>query len=485
MGADIGVTGLAVMGANLARNLARNGFRVALHNRTVAKTDALINSYGSEGEFVRTETLAELVGALERPRRVLIMVKAGGPVDAVIDELTPLLDAGDIIIDAGNSFYEETRRREADLRQKGLHFVGVGVSGGEEGALNGPSIMPGGSEESYQSLGPMLEKIAAKYNGEPCCAWVGTDGAGHYVKMVHNGIEYADMQVIGEAYDLMRSLAGIEPAQQAKVFREWNTTDLASYLIEITSEVLEQEDELTGRPLVDVIVDAAGQKGTGRWTAISGLEVGSAVTTIAESVFARSISSQRALRKITRDVFPAGVNQAVSAQEFYGTKESQQDFVEDIRKALYASKLVSYAQGFDMLTAAGAEYGWSLDMRTIASLWRAGCIIRADLLDTIMRAYETEGETPANLLLAPEFTEAISECLPAWRRVVAAAATYGVPAPVFSSSLAYYDALRADRLPAALTQGLRDYFGAHTYQRIDKPGTFHTRWSEDRTETEV
>ncbi|GFZ80148.1 NADP-dependent phosphogluconate dehydrogenase [Nesterenkonia alkaliphila] len=485
MGADIGVTGLAVMGANLARNLARNGFRVALHNRTVAKTDALINSYGSEGEFVRTETLAELVESLERPRRVLIMVKAGGPVDAVIDELTPLLDAGDIIIDAGNSFYEETRRREADLRQKGLHFVGVGVSGGEEGALNGPSIMPGGSQESYQSLGPMLEKIAASYNGEPCCAWVGTDGAGHYVKMVHNGIEYADMQVIGEAYDLMRSLAGIEPAQQAKVFREWNTTDLASYLIEITSEVLEQEDELTGRPLVDVIVDAAGQKGTGRWTAISGLEVGSAVTTIAESVFARSISSQRELRKITRDVFPAGVNQAVSAQEFYGTKESQQDFVEDIRKALYASKLVSYAQGFDMLTAAGAEYGWSLDMRTIASLWRAGCIIRADLLDTIMRAYETEGETPANLLLAPEFTEAISECLPAWRRVVAAAATYGVPAPVFSSSLAYYDSLRADRLPAALTQGLRDYFGAHTYQRIDKPGTFHTRWSEDRTETEV
>ncbi|GAA4833639.1 NADP-dependent phosphogluconate dehydrogenase [Garicola koreensis] len=486
MGADIGVTGLAVMGANLARNLARNGYTVALHNRTVARTDALINSYSAEGAFVRTESLTQLVEALEPPRRVLVMVKAGAPVDAVIDELVPLLDAGDIVIDAGNSFYEETRRREEALRQKGLHFVGVGVSGGEEGALHGPSIMPGGSAESYQTLGPMLESIAAEYHGEPCCAWVGTDGAGHYVKMVHNGIEYADMQVIGEAYDLMRSLAGLEPGQQAQVFRDWNTTDLASYLIEISSEVLEQEDELTGRPLVDVITDSAGQKGTGRWTAISGLEVGSPVSTIAESVFARSISSQRTLRQQAQQVFTAGVSTSVAATDLYASEDAQQDFVEDVRKALYASKLVSYAQGFDMLTAAGEEYGWDLDMRTIASLWRAGCIIRADLLDTIMKAYEAPaGQRPANLLFAEEFTEAINECLPAWRRVVAAAATYGVPAPVFSSSLAYYDALRAERLPASLTQGLRDYFGAHTYQRIDKPGTFHTRWSEDRSETEV
>lgn len=485
MGADIGVTGLAVMGANLARNLARNGYTVALHNRTVAKTDALISSYSSEGNFVRTESLAQLVESLERPRRVLIMVKAGAPVDAVIEDLIPLLDEGDIVIDAGNSFYAETRRREASLREHGLHFVGVGVSGGEEGALNGPSIMPGGSKESYQTLGPMLEKISAQYHGQPCCAWIGTDGAGHYVKMVHNGIEYADMQVIGESYDLMRSLAGLEPAEQAKVFREWNTTDLSSYLIGITSEVLEQEDEVTGQPLVDVIVDAAGQKGTGLWTAVSGLEVGSPVSTIAESVFARSISSKLQLRKTTNEVFPAGINEAVTADELYGAGDARQDFVEDIRKALYASKLVSYAQGFDMLTAAGAEYGWDLDMRTIASLWRAGCIIRADLLDTIMRAYEKDDEQPANLLLAEEFTEAINECLPAWRRVVAAAATYGVPAPVFSSSLAYYDALRRDRLPAALTQGLRDYFGAHTYQRVDKPGSFHTRWSADRTETQV
>ena len=484
MSAHIGVTGLAVMGANLARNLARNGYTVALHNRSAAKTDALLEAHGEEGEFVRTETLTELVESLERPRRVLIMVKAGAPVDGVIDQLVPLLDQGDIVIDAGNSFYEETRRREEALREKGLHFVGVGVSGGEEGALNGPSIMPGGSQESYQTLGPMLEKISAKYHGEACCAWVGTDGAGHYVKMVHNGIEYADMQVIGEAYDLMRSLAGLEPAAQAEVFREWNTTDLASYLIEITAEVLEQEDELTGRPLVDVVVDSAGQKGTGRWTAISGLEVGSPVTAIAESVFARSISSQRELRTITNDAFSSGIDENAPEAGYEG--EGRTEFVEDVRKALYASKLVAYAQGLDMLIAAGEEFGWDLDLKSIASLWRAGCIIRADLLDTIMKAYDVEqDQRPANLLLAEEFNEAINECLPAWRRVVAAAATHGVPAPVFSSSLAYYDSLRRDRLPAALTQGLRDYFGAHTYQRIDKEGTHHTLWSGDRTEVEA
>ena len=477
MTADIGVTGLAVMGANLARNLARNGYTVALHNRSVARTDALLEAHGGEGQFVRTETLSDLVESLERPRRVLIMVKAGAPVDAVINDLVPLLDEGDIVIDAGNSFYEETRRREETLREKGLHFVGVGVSGGEEGALNGPSIMPGGSQESYRTLGPMLEKIAADYHGEPCCAWVGTDGAGHYVKMVHNGIEYADMQVIGEAYDLMRSLAEIEPADQAKVFREWNTTDLASYLVEITSEVLEQEDELTGRPLVDVIVDSAGQKGTGRWTAISGLEVGSPVTAIAESVFARSISAQRELRAETNAAFGIGIDENAPRPEF------GPDFVEDVRKALYASKLVAYAQGLDMLDAAGQEYGWDLDLKSIASLWRAGCIIRADLLDTIMKAYDVGADQrPKNLLLDSEFTEALNECLPAWRRVVAAAASNGVPAPVFASSLAYYDSLRRERLPAALTQGLRDYFGAHTYQRVDREGTFHTLWSGDRTE---
>ena len=489
--ADIGVTGLAVMGANLARNFARHGYTVALHNRSRAKTDALVAEHGHEGSFVATETLEELVGSLASPRRVLIMVKAGAPVDAVIDQLVPLLDEGDIVIDAGNSHYEDTRRREAALAEKGLHFVGVGVSGGEEGALNGPAIMPGGPEESYAALGPLLEDIAASYDGEPCCAWIGTDGAGHYVKMVHNGIEYADMQVIGEAFDLLRRVAGIEPAEQAQVFDAWNQTELASYLIEITAEVLQQVDAATGAPLVDVIVDEAGQKGTGRWTAISGLDVGSPVAAIAESVFARSLSAQTEVRATAREVLAAGVESAPAV-----SPQDRDAFVEDVRQALFASKLVAYAQGLDMLSAAAIEYGWALDLGTIASLWRDGCIIRADLLDVIMKAFggrdtsrhpepgtRAEGQ-PLNLLFAPEFAQAMAEALPAWRRVVGAAVAAGVPVPVFSSALAYYDGLRADRLPAALIQGQRDFFGAHTYRRTDRDGSFHTLWSGDRTEVD-
>ena len=489
--ADIGVTGLAVMGANLARNFARRGHTVALHNRSRARTDALVAEHGHEGTFIATETLEELVASLAVPRRVLIMVKAGAPVDGVIDQLVPLLEPGDIVIDAGNSHYEDTRRREAALAERGLHFVGVGVSGGEEGALNGPAIMPGGPKESYEALGPLLESIAARYDDEPCCAWIGTDGAGHYVKMVHNGIEYADMQVIGEAYDLLRRVAGVEPAEQAEVFSAWNQTDLASYLIEITAEVLQQVDPATGQPLVDVIVDEAGQKGTGRWTAISGLDVGAPVAAIAESVFARSLSSQTEVRAQARQTLASGVDQApaVAAQD-------RDAFIEDVRQALFASKLVAYAQGLDMLTAAAQEYGWSLDLGTIASLWRDGCIIRADLLDVIMQAFggrdterhpepgtRAEGQ-PANLLFAPQFTQAIAEALPAWRRVVATAVAAGVPVPVFSSALAYYDGLRADRLPAALIQGQRDFFGAHTYRRTDRDGSFHTLWSGDRTEVD-
>ncbi|MCU1564777.1 MAG: 6-phosphogluconate dehydrogenase (decarboxylating), partial [Arthrobacter sp.] len=400
MSAHIGVTGLAVMGANLARNLARNGFTVALHNRSVEKTDALLEKYGHEGDFVRTETLQELVDSLEKPRRVLIMVKAGKPVDSVIEQLEPLLEPGDIIIDAGNSHFEDTRRREAALAAKDLHFVGVGVSGGEEGALNGPSIMPGGSRESYDVLGPMLEKIAAHVDGQPCCAWIGTDGAGHFVKMVHNGIEYADMQVIGEAYDLLRSGAGIEPAEQAKIFEEWNKGELASFLIEITAEVLGHVDAKTGKPFVDVVVDAAGQKGTGRWTVISALELGSPTSGIAESVFARALSSQAEQRQLAQELL-AGGEAAVEVPE---------GFVEDVRQALYASKLVSYAQGLDMLTSAAKEYGWDLKLDQIASLWRGGCIIRAELLKDITEAYAT-AEKPANLLLAPAFTKAIAEVL--------------------------------------------------------------------------
>ncbi|UTM47413.1 NADP-dependent phosphogluconate dehydrogenase [Glutamicibacter mysorens] len=472
MPAQIGVTGLAVMGANLARNFARNGYTVALHNRSVGKTDALLEAHGDEGDFIRTESLEELVANLETPRRVLIMVKAGSPVDSVIDQLVPLLEEGDVVIDAGNSHYTDTRRREASLAEKGLHFVGIGVSGGEEGALLGPSIMPGGSAESYKSLGPMLEKISAKADdGAPCCAWISTDGAGHFVKMVHNGIEYADMQVIGEAYDLMRNAAGIEPAKQAEIFNEWNQGELSSFLIEITAEVLGHVDASTGKPLVDVIQDSAGQKGTGRWTVQSGLDMGSPVSAIAESVFARSLSSQRDIRAVGQQVL-TGETAEVALPE---------NFVEDVRQALFASKLVSYAQGIDMLTSAAGEYNWELKLDEIAGLWREGCIIRAALLKDITAAYSA-GEKPSNLLFAPAFAEAINKAVPAWRRVVSIAVQLGIPAPVFSSSLAYYDGLRRDRLPAALTQGLRDYFGAHTYRRTDKEGTFHTQWSGDRTE---
>ncbi|WP_344879332.1 NADP-dependent phosphogluconate dehydrogenase [Zhihengliuella alba] len=471
MPAQIGVTGLAVMGANLARNFARNGYTVAVHNRSAGKTDALLEAHGDEGDFIRTESLEELVQNLETPRRVMLMVKAGKPVDAVIDQLVPLLEPGDIVIDGGNSHYEDTRRREAALAEKDLHFVGVGVSGGEEGALLGPSIMPGGSQESYRALGPMLEKISAKYEGEPCCTWISTDGAGHFVKMVHNGIEYADMQVIGEAYDLLRSAAGLEPAEQAKVFTEWNKTNLSSFLIEITAEVLGHVDADTGKPLVDVVVDSAGQKGTGRWTVISALELGTPTSGIAESVFARGLSSQRSQRAIGQEVLEGREEQV----------ELPEGFVEDVRQALFASKLVSYAQGLDMLDNAAAEYGWELKLDEIASLWRAGCIIRAELLDDIMKAYAA-AEKPENLLFAPAFSKAIAEAVPAWRRVVATAVRLGIPVPVFSSSLAYYDGLRRKRLPAALIQGQRDLFGAHTYQRIDREGTFHTQWSGDRTE---
>lgn len=474
--AQIGVTGLAVMGANLARNLARNGYTVALHNRSSEKTDALLEAHGSEGDFIRTETLQELVDSLESPRRILVMVKAGGPVDAVIDQLVPLLDKDDIIIDGGNSHFPDTIRREKDLAEKGLHFVGVGVSGGEEGALNGPSIMPGGSAKSYESVGPMLEKIAAKAeDGSPCCAWISTDGAGHFVKMVHNGIEYADMQVIGEAYDLMRSVANIEPAEQAEIFKQWNTTELSSYLIEITAEVLAQVDSKTGKPFIDVIVDQAGQKGTGRWTVQSALDLGAPITGIAESVFARALSSSNSA---AREQAQKGFTDGLIATT--GVATADPEFVEDVRRALFASKLVSYAQGMDMLSIAGKEYGWDLKLDTIASLWREGCIIRAELLAEIMEAYKDEA--PANMLLAPAFNWLMEELVPSWRRVISKAVALGIPVPVFSSSLAYYDALRRDRLPAALIQGQRDYFGAHTYKRVDAEGDYHVMWSDDLRE---
>ncbi|GCE38403.1 6-phosphogluconate dehydrogenase, decarboxylating [Rhodococcus wratislaviensis] len=473
--AQIGVTGLAVMGSNIARNFARHGHTVALHNRSIAKTDALIEEHGSEGDFVRTETIEEFVAALQKPRRVLIMVKAGDPTDAVIEELASAMEPGDIIIDGGNALYTDTIRREASLRDRGLHFVGAGISGGEEGALNGPSIMPGGPKESYQALGPLLESIAAQVDGTPCCTHIGPDGSGHFVKMVHNGIEYADMQLIGEAYNLFRDALGYDADQVADVFTEWNSGDLESYLVEITAEVLKQKDAKTGKALVDVIVDAAEQKGTGRWTVKSALDLGVPVTGIAEAVFARALSGAREQRK-------AAVGLASGRLADKPADAAQ--FTEDIRQALYASKVVAYAQGFDQIAAGSAEYDWDLHPADLATIWRGGCIIRARFLNRIKDAYDENPKLPS-LILAPYFRDAIETAIDSWRRVVSTATLLGIPVPAFASSLSYYDALRAERLPAALTQGQRDFFGAHTYERVDAEGKFHTLWSGDRSEVQA
>ncbi|KGM13220.1 NADP-dependent phosphogluconate dehydrogenase [Cellulomonas bogoriensis] len=474
--AQIGVTGLAVMGRNLARNLARNGFVVAVHNRSAGRMHSLVAEHGDEGEFVGSETLADFVASLERPRKVIVMVKAGGPTDAVIDELVPLLDEGDIVIDAGNAHFPDTRRREAALKAEGLHFVGTGVSGGEEGALLGPSIMPGGSRESYEWLGPILEKISAKVDGVPCCTYVGPDGAGHFVKMVHNGIEYADMQLIAEAYDLLKQGLGATAQEIGEIFARWNTGDLESFLIEITAEVLAHTDAATGAAFVDVVLDQAEQKGTGRWTVQNGLDLGVPITGIAEATFARALSGSVPQRGAAAGALPAHA----------GTWDVQdrEAFVEDVRLALYASKVVAYSQGFDQIAAASAEYGWDIDRGAMARIWRGGCIIRARFLNRITEAYERDAHLP--LLLADEyFTEAVGQGVQAWRRVVSQAALNGVPTPAFSSSLAYYDGVRAERLPANLIQAQRDFFGAHTYRRTDREGTFHTGWSTDRAEVEA
>ena len=473
--AEIGVTGLAVMGRNLARNLARHGHVVALHNRTYARTESLVNEHGDEGSFVPSESMADFVASLQKPRRIVVMVQASGPTDAVIEELIPLVEEGDIIIDCGNAHFADTRRREAALKEHGIHFVGAGVSGGEEGALNGPSIMPGGSKESYESLGPLFEDISAKVDGTPCCVHVGPDGAGHFVKMVHNGIEYADMQLIAEAYDLLRHGLGATPAQLSDIFAEWNKGDLESFLIEITSQVLSQ-NTAEGTPLVDVILDQAEQKGTGRWTVQIALDLGVPVTGIAEATFARSVSGHAEQRAAARPALP-GPSATVAISD-------QAAFIEDVRKALYASKVVAYAQGFDQIQAASEEYGWDIDRGAMATIWRGGCIIRARFLDRIKEAYDADASL-TSLLVAPYFRDAVADGQEAWRRVVAHSALTGIPTPAFSSSLSYYDALRAERLPAALIQGLRDLFGAHTYQRIDKPGKFHTMWGEDGREVDA
>ncbi|MET9493672.1 NADP-dependent phosphogluconate dehydrogenase [Streptomyces sp. NPDC006552] len=473
--AQIGVSGLAVMGRNLARNFARNGYTVALHNRTASRTRQLVEEFGDEGTFVPATSAEEFVASLERPRRLVIMVKAGEPTDAVIKEFAPLLEPGDMIVDGGNAHFADTRRREQELREQGIHFVGTGVSGGEEGALHGPSIMPGGSGESYASLGPMLEKIAAKAtDGAPCVTHVGPDGAGHFVKMVHNGIEYADMQLIGEAYQLLRDVAGYSPARIADVFRTWNTGRLDSYLIEITAEVLSHVDAATGRPFVDVVQDQAEQKGTGRWTVQIALDLGVPVSGIAEAVFARSLSGHAELRAASKEL--AGP----TATALSGPAAAA--FADQVEQALYASKIVSYTQGFHEIAAGSQEYDWDIDAGAVARIWRGGCIIRAAFLDRITAAYEAEPGL-VSLLSDKGFADEIAAAQDDWRAVLVAATTQGVPTPGFAAALAYYDALRAERLPAALTQGQRDYFGAHTYRRTDREGSFHTLWGGDRSET--
>jgi len=475
--AQIGVTGLAVMGSNIARNFARHGYTVALHNRSVAKTDALLAEHGSEGSFVRSESVREFLDALERPRRVLIMVKAGEATDAVIDELADAMEPGDIIIDGGNALYTDTIRRESALARRGLHFVGAGISGGEEGALNGPSIMPGGPAESYTSLGPLLEEIAAHVDGVPCCTHIGPDGAGHFVKMVHNGIEYSDMQLIGEAYQLLRDALGLGASEIADVFTEWNSGDLDSFLVEITAEVLRQVDAKTGQPLVDVIVDEAEQKGTGRWTVKSALDLGVPVTGIAEAVFARALSGSVPQRRAV-----AGM----AAGELGKKPADAQQFITDVRDALYASKIIAYAQGFNQIQAGSDEYGWGVKPGDLATIWRGGCIIRAKFLNRIKEAFDADPHLPT-LIAAPYFRKAIEDGVDGWRRVVVTATRLGIPVPGFASALSYYDALRTRRLPAALIQGQRDFFGAHTYGRIDADpaARFHTLWSGDHSEVEV
>ncbi|AYY11858.1 NADP-dependent phosphogluconate dehydrogenase [Actinobacteria bacterium YIM 96077] len=473
--ADVAVTGLGTMGGNLARNLARNGYRVAAHNRSRHRTDELIGEFGHEGDFVPVSDLAELAGTLRRPRRVILMVPAGAPTDAVIDKLRGVLESGDIVVDAGNAHFEDTRRREATLREDGIHFVGTGVSGGEEGALHGPSIMPGGSAEAYAALEPMLTSIAAEVDGTPCCTHVGPDGAGHFVKMLHNGIEYADMQLIAESYDLLRRGLGMEPAEIAEVFATWNSGDLESFLVEITADVLGHTDHATGEPFIDVVLDQAGQKGTGRWTVISALELGVPVSGMAEAVFARGLSGDVDRRSAAR-----GVLRGPSETPAVGDR---QWFVDDVRDALYASKLVAYAQGFDVIREASDEYGWGVDLGQMATIWRGGCIIRARFLDRIREAYDRDPGL-SSLLVDSYFRDAVIAGQAGWRRVVATAAQLGIPVPGFSSALAYYDGLRSERLPAALIQGQRDLFGAHTYQRVDRPGTFHVDWAGDRAEEE-
>jgi 6-phosphogluconate dehydrogenase len=472
--ADIGVLGLATMGANLARNAARHGFGVALFNRNPERTDQLIAQHGHEGRFSPARALADFIAGIAKPRPILIMVKAGPPVDEVIEELTPHLEPDDIIIDGGNSLFTDTARRYKTCEAKQVRFVGMGVSCGEEGALEGPSMMPGGDRAAYDRIAPILMKMAASVDGVPCCTYIGPEGAGHYVKMVHNGIEYADMQLIAEAYDLLKSVYGLDAPAMAEIFQTWKQGDLDSYLIEITAAVLRKTDS-TGKPLIDAILDEAEQKGTGRWTAQNALELGVPLTAITEAVYARVLSAHRAMRQEM---------EKRTRRPARRTLKPEQADINAVRDALYASKIVAYAQGFEQMSVASAQSNWGLKLGDLATIWRGGCIIRARFLNRIREAYDRDANL-ANLLLDDYFRDGVMKAEEAWRRVIVLAASNCVPAPAFSSALAYYDGLRRARGPANLLQGLRDYFGAHTYRRLDKDGSFHTRWSQDGSEVKV
>jgi len=464
--ADIGLWGLAVMGQNLTLNMESKGFTVAVYNRTLQKVKDFAESRAKGKNIVPTYKTKDFIDALARPRKVMIMVKAGEAVDMVIEQITPFLEKGDIIIDGGNSHFADTSRRCKELKEKAILYIGAGISGGEEGALNGPSIMPGGSKEAYALVEPIFTKISALVDNQPCCIYIGADGAGHFVKMVHNGIEYADMQLISEAYCLMKNILDMDADQMQKVFAEWNTGDLNSYLIEITSNILSKKDPETGNPLVEIILDQAAQKGTGEWTSQSALTLGVAAPTIAEAVFARCISAIKGQRITAAKKFGAPGN------KYTGQKN---EFINTIRDALYASKICSYAQGFALLASAAKQYDWALNLGQISMIWRGGCIIRAGFLNKIKKAFDRNTNLE-NLLFDPYFTGIVEKAQSNWRRVVATAVEFGIPVPAFGSALNYFDSFRSEHLGANLIQAQRDYFGAHTYKRVDKAGVFHTDW---------
>lgn len=464
---QIGVIGLAVMGKNLALNIGSKGFSVAVYNRTREKIDELL-AEASGLNIVGTYSLKEFVDSLETPRKIIIMVKAGRPVDETINQLTPYLAKDDILIDGGNSFFLDTIRRNKQLKEEGFRFIGAGISGGEEGALQGPAIMPGGAKEAYDQVEAVLAEIAAKVCGEPCCAYIGPDGAGHYVKMVHNGIEYADMQLICEAYLLLRDVLGLSMEELYNIFNEWNEGELNSYLIKITRDIFSRIDIETGKPVLDVILDKAGQKGTGRWTGQSALDLGVPIPTITEAVFARYISAQKEER-----VYAGTILRGPTAQKYSGDSE---EFIECIRRALYASKICSYAQGFALMQAASAAYGWNLNLGNIAMIFRGGCIIRAQFLNKIKEAYACN-DGLANLMLDPYFKDILESYQASWRKTISIAVNLGIPIPALLSALSYFDSYRSAKLPANLLQAQRDYFGAHSFERVDKEGVFHYQWT--------